>query len=343
MSRRKITKEVTIVDVAREAGVSYSTVSRVVNNKTYVKPETRAKVVSAMTRLGYQANLQARALAGGRSNLIGLLVVDLTTQYMGEIIRAIDDTLAANQYELMLFTTHRRKTKESIYINMMARGLTDGLLIVLPRDPGAYLWTLRQRGVPYVLIDQAGVDEEDLSVTSANYEGGYRATQHLIELGHRRIGIISGWMESISARDRLDGYRQALNDHNIPTDENLEFEGDYLQPSGFHGTNCFLDLPQPPTAIFASNDISAMGVLDAVRIRGLSVPDDMSVVGFDDIPMANLSIPKLTTIKQPLTEMGQQAANMLLKQIRKTDEELSSVVLPTTLVIRETTAAPTRA
>ena len=261
MARKKTPHEVTIVDVALEAGVSYSTVSRVVNNKSYVKPETREKVMQAMSRLGYQANLQARSLAGGKSNVIGLLVVDLTTQYMGEILRGIDDVLAANQFELMLYTTHRRKTKESAYANMMARGLADGLLIVLPRNPEAYVESFRQRNFPYVLIDQFGVDESDLSVTAANHQGGYEATKHLIELGHRRIGIITGWMDMVSARHRLDGYRAALAAYNIPLDENLIFEGDFTQTCGYVGTNYLLDIPNPPTAIFASNDVSAMGGL----------------------------------------------------------------------------------
>lgn len=342
MARKKTTKEVTIVDVAEEAGVSYSTVSRVVNNKSYVKSETRAKVMQAMTRLGYQANIQARSLAGGRSNVIGLLVVDLTTEYMGAIIHAVDDILAANQYELMLFTTHRRKTKESAYVNMMAHGFADGLLIVLPREPEAYLWSLHQRDFPYVLIDQIGIAETDLSVTAANIHGGYEATRHLIALGHRRIGIITGWMDMVAARHRLDGYRAALADYNIPYDECLVFEGDFLQSSGFHGANHLLDLPQPPTALFASNDVTAMGVLDAVRMRGLSVPDDISVVGFDDIPMAAISIPKLTTVSQPLTEMGKRAAQMLIDLIQKPEEKQSSIVLPTELVIRESTAQPPR-
>lgn len=148
MKRNKSSNEVTIKDVAKEAGVSYSTVSRVVNNKTYVNPDTRDRVLQAMLRLGYQVNLHARSLAGGQSNVIGLLVVDLTTQYMGEIISGIDDVLAAHQYELMLYTTHRRKAKESAYVHMMARGLADGLLISLPREPEAYLKSLRQKGFP---------------------------------------------------------------------------------------------------------------------------------------------------------------------------------------------------
>ena len=344
MSRRKKNSgEVTIIDVAREANVSYSTVSRVVNNKEYVKPETRRRVVQAMSRLGYQVNMQARSLAGGRSNVIGLLVVDLTTQYMGEIMRGIDDVLAANQYELMLYTTHRRKTKESTYVNMMARGLADGLLIVLPRNTDEYLESLRTRDFPYVLIDQTSVDESDLTVYSSNQQGGYEATKHLIELGHRRIGIISGWMDMISAKDRLEGYKAALADHNIPLNPELIFEGDFTQSSGYSGATRFLHMEERPTAVFASNDVQAMGVIEATRACGLHVPKDLSVIGFDDIPMAALSNPQLTTVHQPLQEMGKLATQMLLESINNSEEKVkksTSKILPTELIIRETTAPP---
>ena len=341
MSRKKKNSgEVTIIDVAREANVSYSTVSRVVNNKEYVKPETRQRVVQAMARLGYQVNMQARSLAGGRSNVIGLLVVDLTTQYMGEIMRGIDDVLATNQYELMLYTTHRRKTKESTYVNMMARGLADGLLIILPRDPDAYLESLRKRDFPYVLIDQTSITETDLTVTASNYQGGYEATKHLIELGHKRIGIVSGWMDMISARERLEGFKAALVDCGLPLDPNLIFEGDFTQSSGFNGASRFLNSPNPPTAVFASNDVAAMGVIEAARACGLRIPRDLSVIGFDDIPLAALANPRLTSIRQPLQEMGRIATQMLLKAINNPEEPASSVILPTELIIRETTASP---
>lgn len=340
LARKKSSSDVTIIDVAKEAGVSYSTVSRVVNNKSYVKPETRARVLQAMTRLGYQANPQARSLAGGRSNVIGLLVVDLTTQYVGEIIRGIDDVLTTNQYELMLYTTHRRKRKESAYVNMMARGLADGLLILLPRDPEAYLRSLRQREFPYVLIDQFGIDDSDLTVTATNETGGYDATKHLIDLGHRRIGIITGWMDMLSARDRLNGYRAALKAHDIPYDEDLVYEGDFTQLAGFHGTNHLLDLPQPPTAIFASSDLTAMGVFDATRARNLNVPAELSVVGFDDVPVSSVLVPKLTTVRQPLVDMGQCATKILIDLIQNPEEKQSSVILPTKLIVRESTAPP---
>lgn len=342
MTRRKPSKAVTIIDVAHEAGVSYSTVSRVVNNKPSVNTETRAKVMQAMIRMGYQANLQARSLAGGRSHVIGLLVVDLATQYMGEIMYGIDDVLATRQYELMLYTTHRRKTKESAYVHMMAQGMADGLLILLPRDPDAYLESLRHRDLPYVLIDHHSANESDLFVAAANQKGGYEATKHLIDLGHARIGLITGWMDMTSAQDRLKGYKAALADHGIPLDPELVYEGDFTQASGYQGVSRLLDLPEPPTAVFASNDVSATGVLDAARVRGLRLPDDLSVIGFDDIPLAASLNPALTTIRQPLQEMGRLATQMLLDRIHDPDQSLASITLPTELIVRSSTTRSKR-
>lgn len=338
MARIKTSHQITIIDVAKEAGVSYSTVSRVVNNKSYVNPDTREKVTQAMLRLGYQANLHARSLAGGRSNLIGLLVVDLSSQYIDEIIHGIDDVLAANQLELVLYTTHRRQTKESAYVQMIARGLADGLLVVLPRESDVYLESLRERDFPYVFIDQRTADNSTLCVTAANQQGGYEATKHLIELGHQRIGIITGWMDMISANDRLEGYKAALVDCGITVEPELIFEGDFSQTCGFNGASYLLDLSDPPTAVFASNDVSAIGAVNAARARGLKVPGDFSVVGFDDIPMASFLNPKLTTVRQPLQEMGKIATQLLLDVICKPEERPTTVVLPTELIIRESTA-----
>ena len=340
MKRNKSSSEVTIKDVAKEAGVSYSTVSRVVNNKSYVNQGTRERVLQAMLRLGYQVNLHARSLAGGQSNVIGLLVVDLTTQYMGEIISGIDDILAANQYELMLYTTHRRKAKESAYVHMMARGLADGLLISLPREPEAYLKSLRQKGFPYVIIDHRSEEPSDCFVSADNYQGGYEATKHLIELGHQRIGIVTGWMDMVSAQDRLKGYQAALADAGIPFEEELLFAGDFSQPGGFNGGTYLLELADRPTAVFASNDISAMGVIEATRAKGLQVPHNISVVGFDDIPTAALLSPQLTTMRQPLQKMGRSATQMLLDLLKNPEERPESIIFPTELIVRETTAPP---
>lgn len=330
----KTSHNVTIIDVAREAGVSYATVSRVVNGKAHVTSEKRERVLRTMARLGYVANQQARSLAGGRSQVVGLLVPDLGTGYIGEIIRGIDQELEHVQYDLMLYTTHRRRAKETSYVATLSRGLADGMLLVLPRDPGAYLTALRQRGFPYVLIDHHGVDRTGPAVGATNWQGGYDATQYLIELGHRRIGFITGTLDLACSTDRLAGYQAALHDAGLPTPPELVQTGDFFQPSGYRGTRELLALPERPTAIFASNDVMAFGVMEAVREHGLRIPHDISIVGFDDVPQAAHVHPPLTTVRQPLEEMGRAATRMLMSLIEKPQQSLSRIDLPTQLIIR---------
>src|SRR5215467_12119888 len=186
------TRDVTIFDVADEAGVSYSTVSRVINNKDHVSPEKRERVLRAMAQLGYVANMQARSLAGGESRVVGLLVDYLSSSYMDEIIRGIDEALDAENYDLMLYTTHRRKTKESAYVTKLTRRLADGLLLILPRNAGAYLDTLRQRQFPHVLVDYLSDKQNVPSVSTTNFRGAHDAMSFLLSLGHQRIGFITG-------------------------------------------------------------------------------------------------------------------------------------------------------
>jgi LacI family transcriptional regulator len=336
MARKSLVapQDITIFDVAREANVSYSTVSRVINNKG-VSAEKRERVLRAMAELGYVANLQARSLAGGKSHIIGLLVHSLTVEYFGEIARGVDEELASIQYDLMLYTTHRRKGRESAYVTRLTRNLVDGLLLVLPRNAEAYLETLRQRRFPYVLVDHQGLGFDVPSVGATNWQGGYDGTRYLIELGHRRIGFITGDMTIGCARDRLAGYEQALKDANIPLDPALIREGDFMQPQGFRCANELLALEQPPTAIFASNDVSAFGVMEAVRNHGLRIPDDISILGFDDIPQAAQVYPSLTTVRQPLAEMGRAAAQLLFRYINEPDAAIQRIELPTKLIIRQ--------
>jgi LacI family transcriptional regulator len=330
---------VTIFDVAREAGVSYATVSRVLNNKAHVKPEKREAVLQATIRLGYVANQQARSLAGGHSYVIGLLVHGFGTSYMGAIVRGIDEALDAANYDLMLYTTHRHRTKESGYVATVTRGLTDGLLLVLPRNPAAYLASLRRQQFPYMLIDHQGLGDYHHSVGATNFEGAYAATRHLIELGHRRIGFITGALELGCAVDRLEGYRAALAQFGIPVDPALIQEGDFLQPQGFAGAEALLGMPERPTAIFASNDEMAFGVMEAARVHSLRLPEDLSVIGFDDIPRAADVYPPLTTVRQPLEQMGRVAAETLLKLINDSQFVVERIVLPTELIIRQSCCA----
>ncbi len=342
MSRngRKPKSTITIFDVASACGLSYGTVSRVLNNDPHVKAETRVRVQETMQQLGFVINRQARSLAGGRSHVIGVMVPDLGTGYIGEIMHGIDAELAIAQYDLMLYTAHRREAKESSYIANLAQGMVEGLLLILPRNPGAYMETLRQGELPFVLIDHQGIDEQTYAVGATNWQGAYNATEYLIQLGHQRIGFITGSMDLGCARDRLAGYRAALRTHHIPLDEALVCEGDFRQLDGYNQGLALLALPQPPTAIFGSNDVTAMGVMDAVRERGLRVPDDVSVLGFDDIPQAVNIRPALTTVRQPLEKMGRVATQMLLDGLNAPQASPKRVELPTELIVRDSCQAP---
>ena len=340
MAAQRDEDRVTIVDVAREADVSLATVSRVVNGKVNVSPETRERVVQALARTGYVVNRQARGLAGGRYQVVGLLVPDLDTSYIGEIIRGIDEALGPVSYDLMLHTTHRRKTRESAFATSLTRGMTDGLLLVLPSNPGAYLDSLRRRGFPFVLIDHGGVEESGPSVGATNHQGAYDATIYLAGLGHRRIAFITGNLELGCAVERLAGYRAALAELGLPADPTLVREGDFHEPLGYERARELMALPDPPTAIFAANDVSAFGALDAIRDAGKRVPDDVSLIGFDDIPGAAATRPPLTTVRQPLREMGCRATRMLLELIDDPARTIERVDLPTELVVRGSCRSP---
>jgi LacI family transcriptional regulator len=327
--------KVTIIEVAEKAGVSFGTVSRVVNNDIHVKKETRERVLQVMEKLGYVANRQARSLAGGKSNIIGVLVPDLGTSYIEEIIRGVDAELSLTDLDLILYTTHRTASKEANYVANLAKGMVDGLLLVLPRSPADYIGTLTGRNFPFVLIDHQGTGRNCPAVGATNWQGAYRATEYLIKLGHSRIGFITGSMDLGCSMDRLEGYLSALRTHHANDAPELVYEGTFFQPDGYAGASALLDLPNPPTAIFASNDIMALGVMDAVRSRGLRIPDDISIVGFDDIPQSAVVRPALTTVNQPLEKMGRVATQMLLDLLRQPEKEAGRIELPTELVIRE--------
>jgi LacI family transcriptional regulator len=332
--------KVTIFDVASEAGVSYGTVSRVINNDPHVKEETRQRIIAVMDRLGYVVNRQARSLAGGRSQMIGLLVPDLETGYIGEIIRGIDTELEISHYDIVLYTTHRRENKEANYVATLTHGMVDGLLLVLPRNPRTFLDSLRQHHFPHVLIDHQGIDDKGPAVGATNWQGAYTATEYLAKLGHQRIGFITGWMDLGCARDRLAGYKSALRTYHLAVDNSIIYEGDFHQPSGYEGASSFLKLPDPPTAIFASNDVMAMGAIEAVRVHGLRIPEDMSILGFDDIPQVASLHPRLTTVRQPLEQMGRVAAQMLLDFLKDPQKTTHRIELPTELIVRDSCQEP---
>jgi LacI family transcriptional regulator len=326
---------ITIIDVAREAGVSYGTVSRVINDSPNVKEETRERVKEVIDRMGFVGNRSARSLVSGKSHVIGLLIPDLGTAYIGEIIRGIDMEMEKANYNLMLYTTHRRETKEAGYISSLIQSGVDGVILILPRNPAKFLEKLRSLNFPYVLVDHQGIDERGPAVGATNYQGAFDATEYLIQQGHRQIAFITGSMDLGCSQERLNGYQDAMKKHDLAVESGWVVEGDFEQTAGYESANKLMALSNRPTAIFASNDMMAFGVMNAVRDQGLKIPGDISVVGFDDIFQSSQTMPGLTTVRQPLEQMGREATHMLMEMMIEREIKPGKVDLPTQLVLRD--------
>lgn len=336
----KPNSRVTIFDVAQTANISYATVSRVLNNHDNVSPQTRERVLKVIEELGYTANRNARSLAGAQTNMIGLLIHSMDRGYISELIMSIEDETAIAGYDLVIYSTHRHKDKEVQFVNTLIQGHVDGLLMMPPLNFVAYRDTLRESAVPVVLIDQDGMENITTTVNPTNWQGAYDATNYLIELGHQRIAFITGPMEMGCSVDRLKGYKAALEDYDLVFDERLTISGNFREDDGYAAARRLLAAVPRPTAIIASNDFSAMGAYTAIREASLKVPQDISLIGFDDIPMAAHINPPLTTVRLPIWQMGREAVRMLLAQIKKPDQIVRPVHLATQLVVRDSCAAP---
>jgi LacI family transcriptional regulator len=298
-------------------------------------------VLAAMEQLGYVANQHARSLLTGKSQVVGVLVHALGTEYAGEIIRGIEEELAAVDYDLMLYTTHRRRGKEAQYVSTITHGFAEGLLLVIPIGRESYLDALRESNFPYELVEEAIADSKSPSVGISNRKGARDAVRYLLDLGHRRIGFITDVMNLDTAVERVQGYRDALEECGVPYDPDLVQEDDFVNPQPAFVTGKFLSLASPPTAILTSSDPIAFRVMEALwREHGMRVPDDMSVVGFDDIPTASLVSPRLTTVRHPMYEMGKTATRMLLERIQNPDAPPQHIQLQTQLVVRESCSPP---
>jgi LacI family transcriptional regulator len=330
---------VTIFDVALAAGVSYSTVSRVVNGQRHIATATRERVERAMAELGYVADLRARSLAGGRTQILGLLLLDINSDFMAEIVRAVDDEVSRSGYDLMLCTTHARTGDPGDYVRRLVPGLVDGLMILIPQDLDRYLRLLQEPGFPHVLIDHNGPLEGSSIVRSTNVQGVRDAVRHLVDLGHQRIAHIRGDEGLETARIREETFLAECERLGVPAQV---VPGGYDEPDGHRAGLALLDQPaeQRPTAVFAANDAVALGVLAAARSLGLAVPREVSVVGFDDVTSARLATPPLTTVRQPLAAMGRVATDLLLDQLGPRPGEPRVVELATELVVRDSTGPP---
>jgi LacI family transcriptional regulator len=331
----------TIRQVAEAAGVSIATVSRVLNGRADVSPETRELVSEVIREHGYTANRSARSLSAGRTGLVGMLVPLVYPAYFSSILSGAAEALHEQDLRLVLSPTDHEHDREVTLLDRLMHGLTDGALIVLPEESSAELERLLNEGYRFVVIDPLEpLDERIPSVSAAHASGADQAMQHLLGLGHRRIAAITGPSGWVATEDRRRGYHAALAAAGILPDPALELESDFEIQGGMTAAHRLLDLPEPPTAIFAFNDNLAIGVLQAARARGVRVPEDLSVVGFDDVEHATIVTPTLTTVRQPLAEMGRTAVSLLMRLLERQRFETLHVELATRLVVRESTGPP---
>ncbi|HEX6337467.1 MAG TPA: LacI family DNA-binding transcriptional regulator [Jiangellaceae bacterium] len=333
---------VTIGAIAKEAGVSVPTVSRVLNGRTDVAPQTRARVEELLRSRGYR---RRPSRSRTRARLIDLVFPDLDSPWAVEILRGVEDVTHAAGVGTVVSATHRRAEPARQWLHNLRARASDGVILVTSTLESPLLTELQRHDIPLVAVDPVGGPTlEAPTIGATNWAGGLAAMEHVLALGHRRIGIIAGPPEVLCSRARLDGYRAALAAAGVDSDDVPVEEGDFSNQSGFDCARTLLTMaPGPPTAIVASSDQMAFGAYEALRQHGLRIPDDVTVVGFDDLPESRWSSPPLTTVRQPLAEMGALAARTVLRLAAGEDVDSPRVELATSLIERESSAPPARA
>ncbi|MCX8131808.1 MAG: LacI family DNA-binding transcriptional regulator [Clostridia bacterium] len=324
----------TIQDVAKMAGVSVATVSRVLNNSPSVVESTKEAVMDAIKRLNYQPNMLGRNLRRSETKMILVLLPNISNPFYSRIVKGIEDVGHKNGYNVMLCNTDSDAEREKIYIEMLKKKLSDGVIFMAPELNKEELSDIG-RGYPVVQCCEykEGADVSHVSID--NVEASYKAMKHLIGLGHRRIGMISCKNNFLSTKQREEGYKKALSEAGIDYDPELVQYGDYSFKSGLRTAKQMLSIKNKPTAIFSISDIMAIGVLRAVKDSGLRVPEDVAVVGFDNISFASMCDPRLTTVAQPKYDLGCTAMDLLIRQIKGEVKEPRDVFMEHELIIRE--------
>jgi LacI family transcriptional regulator len=328
----------TMREVAAHAEVSLATVSRVINKVGYVSPDLRERVEAAMAALHYQPSALARSLRRQESRAIGLLIPQLDQPFFAALAFAIESLLFENDYRMLLCSAQEDEARERAYAEILIRQRVDGVIAV-PTGQGSALQDLfGERELPLVLLDRDLPDLRASRVLVDNDQGGYDGMKHLLELGHRNLRVIGAPAYSLAMQQRINGARRALQEYGIHDHEHVILSGTLPQyEMGVEAANRLFDESPRPTAIFALTDVTAVGVMHAAAQRGLPVPDALSVMGFDDIPLAGFMIPSLTTVAQPIQAMGEEAARLVLEQISAPRHECERVVLKTAMVVRNST------
>ncbi len=335
----------TLEEVARLAGVSRSSVSRVINNHPHVRPETRERIRQAIRKSGYQPHAVARSLATNRTQIIGMVIPEAVTTlftdpFFSILLRGTTEACNAHRYQLMLSLFAGSADQQEMYQNLLGNGYLDGVIVASASLDDPLISDLLRDRVPCVSVGRHP-NRQVHSVDVDNLGGARMAVEHLIGLGHRRIATITGRLDTTHGQDRLEGYRQAMQAHGVPVEEGLIVEGDFTESSGMVGMQRLL--PASPSAVFVASDMMAIGALKALRQAGRQVPQDIALVSFDDIPIASAIEPALTTVRQPIERMGSMAVEVLLSLVEGSSEEeapVQRIVLPTELVIRNSCGSP---
>jgi len=329
----------TIRDVAERAGVSVTTVSHVINDTRFVSEELRGRVLRAIEELNYQPSGVARSLRRKRTHTIGMIIPDNTNPFFAEVARGIEDASFELGYNVILCNSDGDLEKEMDYLGLLIEKRVDGLVFVSAGSNQATIEMLSTQEVPVVIVDRDISELAMDSVLTDNRRGGYQATHYLLTLGHRRIACITGPSQLTPSAERVTGYRNALEEAGVAVDDLLILAGDFQSQSGHEAMRSLLTLSSPPTAVFVCNDLMAIGALCAAHEAGLRVPQQLSIVGFDDIALASFTTPRLTTVAQPKYEMGLLAAEMLAERIKHKDLSPRRRFLDVELIIRDSCAA----
>ena len=329
----------TIKDVARRSGVSVSTVSRVLNDQPYVAEELKQRVLKAIDELGYKPSRVAQRLRATRSQLIGVVFSDIANSFYIDVLRGIEHVASQDGMSVLISNANADPDREEELIHLMQLEGVAGIIIAPTREDSLAVAELSTSGLPTTIIDRQMANTQVDTVLIDNFKGAFSAIQYLLGLGHRRIAVISGPLHLTSGRERYAGYLQAMSDAGVEVDSGLTRFGDYQQSSGYVLAQELISSPKPPTALFVANNEMTIGALNAIHQNGRRIPEDVAVIGFDDLSWAVSLNPPLTTIAQPTFEIGARAAQLLLARIADPERPPSKEVLTTHLVIRESCGA----
>ncbi|MCF6138300.1 catabolite control protein A [Pseudalkalibacillus berkeleyi] len=328
----------TIYDVAREAGVSMATVSRVVNGNPNVKPATRKKVLDAIERLGYRPNAVARGLASKKTTTVGVIIPDISSMFFAELARGIEDIATMYNYNIILCNSDQNKDKEIHLLNTLLGKQVDGIVFMGGTITEEHVEEFKRSPVPIVLAATISPDEEIPTVNINYQEAVFDAVHMLIEQGNERVAMVSGPLEDpINGHHKFSGYRRALEEANLEMNEDYVSIGDYTYDSGIEAVEKFLSLTEQPTSVFVGTDEMALGVIHGAQDRGLSIPEDIEVIGFDNTRLASMVRPTLTTVVQPMYDIGAVAMRLLTKFMKNETVEDRTVILPHRIQLRDST------